>query len=78
MAMDVTIQYGRSGIPVSSVLFNKIHFNPIDGHFHPFESMENILRKWPAVGLKWFLLNNTDDTGISEGPYRIVTSMAMG
>ena len=67
MATDVTIVYGSSEVPVYSALFNKKRLNPIGGHFHPFESMENILRKWPPVGLKSFLLNNTDDMGISEG-----------
>ena len=69
MATDVTIMYGSSKVPVYSVLFNKKHLNPIGGHFHPFESMENILRKWPPIGLKWILLNNTEDTGIPERPY---------
>ena len=69
MATDVTIMYGSSKVPVYSVLFNIKHLNPIGGHFHPFESMENILRKWPPIGLKCFLLNNAEDTGIPERPY---------
>ena len=33
MVTDVTSLLGHSAIPVSSVLFNKKHFNSIDGHF---------------------------------------------
>ena len=84
MATDVTILYGTSEVPLYSVLLNKKHFNPIGGHFLRissicFQRRDPIgSRKWPPMGLKCFLFNNTEDTGTSEGPYTIVTSMAMG
>ena len=77
MAMDVTIQYGPSEIPVSSVWFNKKHFNPIGGHFLRMFSILSSGRKWPPIGFKRFLLNNAEYTGTFEEPYMIVTSVAM-
>ena len=36
------------------------------------------MRKWPEIGLKCFLFNNTEVTGTSTHPIQIVTSVAKG
>ena len=88
MGTDVTIMYGSSKVPVYSVLLNKKHFHPIGGHFLIVIMYQSAItppnlerlkawRKWPPIGFYFILLNNTEDTGTSDGPYRVVTSVVM-
>ena len=80
MLTAVTILYATLELSVSSVFFNKKHFNPISGHFlkmfqyigrcstppHRWGRVVESYRKWPPIGLKCFLLNDTEETGNSS------------
>ena len=83
---------GPTKVPVSSVSFNKEHFNMIVCYSLQrnavFQSavhlptdrvvVERNGRKWPLVELNCLLLNNTEKTDTYLSPYNIVRSVAMG